>query len=279
MGPIIGSEAIASGQITRGQLRWNYVAVHPDVYLQRNHRASLLDHARAAWLWTGRRGIVAGLAAARLHGVRAIPDSVDIELISRPARPQPGIVVRQERIADDEVTNFGEMAITSRARTALDLARRLPRDDAVPILDEIIGRGAVVDEVLELAKRYPRARGLPQALLTLPQVDGGTRCPEESLLRLALLDAGFPRPRTRIVLGDRLGGTELGMGWDDVKVGLSFEREPTEASAVNPYGILQDVMHEDTVARLGWMELRVVAGHTRYSVIHRVRAAFKSRGR
>ena len=31
--PIVGSVAVASGALTRGQLRWNYRPIFPDVYI------------------------------------------------------------------------------------------------------------------------------------------------------------------------------------------------------------------------------------------------------
>jgi hypothetical protein len=66
--PFIGSEALAAGVLTRGQLRWRYTSAHPGVYLPKNAVATLADNTMAAWLWTGRRGIIAGRAAAALHG-------------------------------------------------------------------------------------------------------------------------------------------------------------------------------------------------------------------
>ncbi len=65
----IGSEALAGGVLTRGQLRWNYRALFPDVYVRGGAVPSVAQRAVGAWLWSGRRAVVAGLAAAALHGV------------------------------------------------------------------------------------------------------------------------------------------------------------------------------------------------------------------
>lgn len=69
-GPFIGSEAVARGAISRGALRWNYSAIHPDIYLHKDACRDLYVRSVAAWLWTGRSGVVTGRAAAALHGVR-----------------------------------------------------------------------------------------------------------------------------------------------------------------------------------------------------------------
>jgi hypothetical protein len=98
MWPIVGTEAVATGALTRGALRWRYTVVHPNIYLPKDARRDLFTNTVAAWLWTGRKGIVAGRAAAALHGVQWIEDTVPIELIARHGRRQPGVVVRDEQI-------------------------------------------------------------------------------------------------------------------------------------------------------------------------------------
>ena len=65
---VLGSEAVASGVITRGQLRWNYRAIYPDVYIPRDITSTMPTKAHAAWLWSERRGVITGRAAAALHG-------------------------------------------------------------------------------------------------------------------------------------------------------------------------------------------------------------------
>ena len=65
---ILGSEAIAAGRLTRGALRWNYTAILPGVYIPADARRDIATRAKAAWLWTGREGIIAGRTAAALWG-------------------------------------------------------------------------------------------------------------------------------------------------------------------------------------------------------------------
>lgn len=60
----IGSEALRGGLLTRGQLRWQYVAILPDIYALKHAQLTLRQRTVAAWLWTGRQGVVAGRAAA-----------------------------------------------------------------------------------------------------------------------------------------------------------------------------------------------------------------------
>ncbi len=57
----------------------------------------------------------------------------------------------EERISPDEYALVGDVPVTTPARTALDLARHLPRDLAVAHLDSLAGATAVTAaEALEI---------------------------------------------------------------------------------------------------------------------------------
>lgn len=130
MRPFRGSEALAAGTLTRGQLRWHHTQLLPDVYVHKD--ATLTDDvwAEATSVWTRGEGIVAGRTAARLLGAYRVPDGGPVEVISSRRRPPPGVVLRAEHIAEDEIRHWSRYKLTTAARTALDLGRHLPRNDA-----------------------------------------------------------------------------------------------------------------------------------------------------
>ena len=64
----VGSEAIASRAVTPYVLRSKFVALYPDVHIPRVDDLTAVDRAHAAWLWSGRRGIVAGQSTAAIRG-------------------------------------------------------------------------------------------------------------------------------------------------------------------------------------------------------------------
>ena len=65
MGTIfLGSEALARGELTRGRLRSAYRPIFPDVYQSRLATPSLYGNTMGAWLWSKRRAVVTGRAAA-----------------------------------------------------------------------------------------------------------------------------------------------------------------------------------------------------------------------
>ncbi len=175
----IGSEALAGGRLTRAQLRWNYRRIYPDVYVPADGTPSLRGRTTGAWLWTRRNGVIAGRAAAALHGARWVDDREPIEMIWKCGRPPPGIIARNERIDGDEVTQVAGVFVTTPPRTALDLARYLPRDQAVVHLDALAqATGVKALDALALAQRYP---GVVRSAVTA----------------LSLMDCGCNRPGRR----------------------------------------------------------------------------------
>lgn len=62
--PFLGSEAVARGVLTRSRLGTGYTRLFRDVYVSRDDEVTAVLRARAGWLWSGRRGVVAGFSAA-----------------------------------------------------------------------------------------------------------------------------------------------------------------------------------------------------------------------
>jgi hypothetical protein len=173
---VVGSE---SGR-TRHELSRGYARVLPDVYAIGRRDLSLRDRTVAAWLWSKRRGVIAGAAASALHGAQWVDATEPIELIAGSARRHPGLLVRNETLAPDEVTKVAGIPVTTLTRTAFDLARHLPRDDAVARRDALkYAAPYSVKDVMRYAQRYPGARGLKSLRTVLPLVDGGAASPRE----------------------------------------------------------------------------------------------------
>lgn len=272
MQPFLGSEALAAGVLTRGALRWNFTAVHPDVYLPNGAPRDLYVNAVAAWLWTKRTGIIAGKAAAALHGVNWIKDTVPIELIARHGKRRPGVVVYEERIDDDEVIQREDLRMTTPARTALDLARRLPRVEALEHLDAVAAKTSVTPADIGLLEdRYRTARGIRAARGIVGLMDPGAYSPSQSRLRLMMLDAGLPRPRTSIMLKDDLWEATLAMGWEGPMVGLEHV---DDLAILNP---VQRIARDELFQRLGWFRILAHHNHSRASIVNRVRTAIRRR--
>ena len=273
--PIVGGESIRDGILTRGQLRWNYVAVHPGVYLPNDAERTVATNAVAAWLWTQRRGVIAGRAAAALHGAKWIDASTPIEVITEHTRPRAGVIVREERLGVDEITEVGGLPVTTLARTALDLGRHLERNAAVARLDALAAAtGVSADAALALADRYRGARGVRRARGALALMDGGAQSPRETWLRLLLIDDGLPPPRTQIAVSDGRRRAFLDMGYDEPMVGLDYEGAHHSAERAQ---YVHDIGRAELIDSQGWIDLKVVAEHSRRFILDRVRQAFARR--
>lgn len=278
VGPlIIGSEAVASGRVTPYALRSRFVALHRDVYVPRDAEITAVVRAEAAWLWSRRRGVIAGRSASALHGAKWIDGKAPAELIYDNRHAPVQIRTWADRIEDDEVATLKGMAVTTPVRTALDLASRYPVDRAVALIDALARSTRLkMADVELLAERYRGRRGIRRALAALDLVDAGAESPRETWLRLLLIRAGFPRPRTQIPVHDRYGQliAVLDMGWEEVKVAADYEGDHhrTDRRRFN-----QDIRRAEAIAELGWIDVRVTAEDTPGGVIGRVSAAWDRR--
>lgn len=92
---------------------------------------------------------------------------------ARPARAPAGISIHRDTVADDEVQLLGGVSCTTAPRTAFDIGRRLPLDEAVIRVDALLNATAIgVPAVATLAARYPGARSIRQLREVLELVDG-----------------------------------------------------------------------------------------------------------
>jgi hypothetical protein len=272
----IGSEAVAHGSITKSDLR-RYRALFRDVYVPKLHQPSLRDRTAGAWLWSRRRAVVAGLAASALHGAQWVDADVPIELIAPNARPQPGLVVRNETLADDEITHVARLPVTTPARTAYDLGRHLPRGQAVARIDALTHATPFsVEDVLLLAKRHSGARGLRRLRVALPYIDGGAASPKETWLRLLLIDGGLPAPTTQIPVFDGYRPIAfLDMGWEEFKVAAEYDGDQHRSDRRQ---YVKDIRRHDAVHELGWHVVRVVSEDRPPDILARVYPALRRRG-
>ena len=271
--PFIGSEALASGMLTRHQLRTRYCAVLPDVYLPRPVRPRLEQRIAAAWLWSREAATIAGAAAAALHGAKWIPDEVPVELIHTNNRPPQGVLTRRDVLLDGETQTIGGRMVTTPERTAFDIGRRGAVRSAVARLDALAAAtGFKAVDVSGLAKRHPGSPGLRRLETALELVDPGAQSPRESYLRLLLIDAGLPRPQTQIPVSgaDGLPAAYLDMGWAEHMVAVEYDGDQHLCDRGQ---YVKDIRRIELLERMGWIIVRVVAEHRPADIVRRVREA------
>ncbi|OBH43603.1 hypothetical protein A5690_21205 [Mycobacterium intracellulare] len=275
-GPFIGSEALAAGTLTRYRLRSRFVALHPDVYVDPSTELTATTRACAAWLWSRRRGIVAGRSASALHGAKWVDHRAPAQLLYQHRRPPAGIDTWSDSLSEDEIQTIAGLRATTPARTALDLACRYPVERAVAAIDALArATDLELSEVDSLGERYRGRRGIARARVALPLVDKGAESPRETWLRLLLIRAGFPRPQTQIPVYEYGALIAcLDMGWRDIKLAVEYEGDHhrTDQRQFN-----KDIRRAETLGEIGWTVVRVTAADTAGGVIARVSAAWARR--
>ena len=270
---LIGSEALAAGKLTRYELRKFYRRLHPDIYAPKWAHLTLEDRIAAAWLWSRRCGVVCGLAASALHGAKWVDTDVPIEIALPNRRAPAGVITRNTVLSDDEVINRGTMKITTVERTAFDLARSGGVRQAVARLDALAAATHYKDaDVRELARRHPRAREIRRLDTVLDLADAGAESPQESRVRLLLMDNGFPRPATQIPVQGPDGPPRyyLDMGWQDIMVAVEYDGEHHRKDTPS---YRRDIVRLEYIQSIGWIVVRVVAGNRPREVVERVHRA------
>jgi hypothetical protein len=276
-GPFIGSEALSHGAVTRHELKRWYKRMHPDVYIARGVEPDLRDRTRAAWLWSGRRGVVAGLAASAMYGTGWVDDGVPIELIWHNGRPPEELIVRNDTLAPQEITKIAGISVTSPARTAFDLGRLLPRDEAVARIDALLCTvPSALHQVQSVIDRHPGVRGTKRLPIALDLADGGAQSPKETWLRLLFIDAGLPRPATQIPVYDgRRLARVLDTGWEEYKVAAEYDGDQHRTRRTQ---YVKDIRSKRILPRLGWEALNVVNEDDPLFIVDWATRALKARG-
>jgi hypothetical protein len=220
MEPFIGSAAVRRGELTRRGLVRHHVAVYRDVYVRRDLEITARIRAQAAWLFTG--ATLAGTSAAAVLGTKWLNPDRPAEIIRADRRAPAGIVVRSWTLGPAETCTVAGMRLTTPARTAFDLGRSHRSEVAVPLVDALLNATNIKPaDVLAVADAHPGARGVARLRSVLPLLDGGAESPQESRLRLVIVDGGLPTPETQIEFRDLR--IRVDMGWREWKVAVEYD--------------------------------------------------------
>lgn len=254
--PFLGTEALAAGRVSRRALK-RHCAIYRNVYLPRDGALTAELRAEAAWLWSDRLATVGGLSAAALLGTRWIDPESPAELFRTNGKPVSGIVIHRDILHSREFGLVRGIPTTTPARTGFDLGRRRGRVQALVRVDALANQtGVTAAEIARLLPRHPGVRGLVQLREILELMDGGAESPQETRTRLALIDAGLPRPETQIVVRDEFEEfiARIDMGYRLFKVGIEYDGvqhwdDPAQRA--------KDIERLAKLAELGWAIIRV----------------------
>ncbi|WPU09613.1 DUF559 domain-containing protein [Pseudarthrobacter oxydans] len=160
---------------------------------------------------------ISHVTAARLRCLVLPPwlaDSTELHLSkprSLPSVRRKGVFGHTVLAREDEIELVDGIRLSTRSRTWLDLARVLPLHDLVSMGDQLIriprvdfeGRTEPYDTIAGLrvlVGRHPNLQGIVRAREALDLMRVGADSAPESLLRLAIADAGLPEPGLQVPL-------------------------------------------------------------------------------
>ncbi|KRQ31144.1 MULTISPECIES: DUF559 domain-containing protein [Mycobacteroides] len=276
---VTGSTAIASGLLTRHELRTGYRRIYRNVYLPIGVELTATIRAEAAFLWSDGSAVVCGASAAAVHGNPWISADRPAELIREWRSAPTGIIVHADTLCSGESRVLGGVQVTTHARTVFDIGRRVHTSRAVELIDVLL-RNCSMSEVREVASRHRGARGIRRLMNVLSLADPGAESVQETRLRMCLVGAGLPRPETQIELCGPDGRTiRLDMGWREQRVAAEFDGAQHWGDSVQHR---RDIERQETIAAMGWRLVRVSRDqliNQPLAVVHRVRAALSAASR
>ncbi|UGQ57150.1 hypothetical protein LSF60_17925 [Rhodococcus pyridinivorans] len=201
--------------------------------------------------------VLSHVSAASLHGLDLWKASLEHVHVSRPphrhGRMTSQIHVHPTEVGDDVVLLDG-LPVTSVARTVVDLARTLPRDQAVVVGDSALRLypDAAADLLRVLAGSGHR-HGLAKARAVVPFLDGRSESAGESLSRLRIAEAGLPRP---ILQYEIVGGNgrryRVDFFWENGIVGEFDGRIKYSA----PRDVFDEKLRQDAIRDAGYEVVR-----------------------
>jgi hypothetical protein len=243
-----GTDAIRAGLVTPGQLRGpNYLRLFPDTYVRRGDEPpDLVVRSLAAYLYTGRRGILSGYSAAEVQQASCGPLDAPAELtLPGGGHPRPGLLVHRDRLDRDEIQMCRGLPVTTRSHGLRPgpLAGTARRGR---------GRGGCAGESQPGRPRSRRRRVRPRGRAAAGEaVSGSTR------ERPAAAGRRAGRPAVRVAHGDAAAagwcsavspfprcstrcwtiGAAAPCGYPEHRVGIEYEG----ADHANPDRVLRDV--------------------------------------
>ncbi|WP_410569328.1 DUF559 domain-containing protein [Amycolatopsis sp. cmx-4-61] len=259
----MGRRKVLEG-LERGVLSqpWRGVVVHAADLLK------LPTRAAAALLAVGPPAALAGVTSLALHGISAA-DEREIHVTvpySRRIRSRAGLVVHQGGFRDHDVIEIDGLATFLLDRALADFLCDGDKRAAFSAVDEAM-RGLPTDHRAKLREnvrdrlsdRRDR-RGIHRALMLLDLATGKAESPPESVLRLIVVEAGFPvpDPQHQIMTIDGRKLYVFDMAWPNRQIALEYD-----GFAAHEDRREYDLERDQRMAARGWITVRATAADLR----------------
>jgi predicted transcriptional regulator of viral defense system len=251
-------------EIRRFLHRGDWTAVRRGLYAASDAvvepRLRLIAEAAACWLALGRRPVISHGTAAMLHGL--VPSAgPTVELTADPNqlhwRGNAGFRLHTACLPPHHTTESGGLPVTSVARTAVDLCRRLPYEEGVAMLDDALHRELVardeLDRVLRDCAVWPRIR---HAALAVAASERLAESPLETVCRLTFARHGLPAPECQALVVDPADGwrARVDFHWPAHRTVVEADGRLKYAT---PADLWNEKLRQERIEELGYAVLRV----------------------
>lgn len=276
---------VRNGVLTTIKRGWYFDGV-PTVSPTDQHRLLVLATAKSL----GPNTVVSHASAAVLHGLPVPNSSLGRVWVTRRGGGHggrtDGLRVSQSSLPDDDVGVLSGVRVTTLERTALDVARTVPFEWGVAVMDALLRRSggmAARDSLTERLAREPKRKGNPRARMAAEFADPRAESPGESISRVVFARHGLPKPtlQLEVVSGGRLVGIS-DFAWEEQRTlgefdgaikysgSLPNKTSPTQA-------IIAEKSREQRLRDAGWWFVRWGWADLRDEValVARVRRAFE----
>jgi hypothetical protein len=211
------------------------------------------DRERALLLKSPPGSVLGVQSAARRYGLPVPPDP-RLHVVVPPGVAVPlikGVAAHASVLPVPEPVWIDGVPCVPPERCAVDLARTLRRQDALPVLDAVLRNGLCsADDLIREVRRHDRLRGVRQARELVPLADPRAECVQETQLRLLLLDGRLPAPVPQLWIPDEYGVPlyRVDLGYDDHRVALEYEGASHDA----PGAVTHDRARHNWLSDHGW---------------------------
>jgi hypothetical protein len=260
---LLGRRKVLEG-LERGVLNqpWRGVVVHAADLLK------LPTRAAAALLAVGPPAALTGATSLALHGISASDDR-DVHVTvpySRRIKSRNGLVVHQGNLRDEDMVEIDGLAMLSLDRALADFLCDGDKRAAFTAVDEAM-RGLPPEHCAKLREnvrdrltdRRDR-RGIHRALMLLDLATGRAESPPESVLRLLVVEEGFPVPEPQYEI-TTIDGRKLyvfDMAWPSRLIALEYD-----GYAAHEERREYDRERDERMKARGWITVRAAAADLR----------------
>jgi very-short-patch-repair endonuclease/predicted transcriptional regulator of viral defense system len=208
----LGARGVSRGQIRTAVLRGELVSMGIGVYatasvveeLRRVSGGDQVLRVTAALATVGAGAVASHQTAAAIHGLDLVGIPPQWVTITRPQgngsrSGKPGVLVHCAALPAEHTTERVGVAVTTVARTVVDLARTLDMKHGVVAADSALRTRQTSDQELRSVLQACRGwRGALRAADVVEFADWRSESALESIARVVIRDCGLPRPELQV---------------------------------------------------------------------------------